>query len=781
MSDNFDYSNIQKNLTEAIANATARQKKELQEINALYKDIGSSNESIQKKIQDQILGTQILNDTERDVIKSLSEANTKMILLRASSPQDADTMRDMIKGMEDQLSDIAKSKKLLAESYSAEKEALLFARSQREYILNILKTASGIEFKEISTLKSHLTTMTKMFPDLSANIIKYAAGITTMFIIASEILKTFEKSAFEFRKYSGMFLTEAVDIRKMSERIAIDFARIGINVDGVIASVKALGSYMGGLHNVTKELAITTSLLSSQFGVSEENTSGMLKNLASISQSTMQSQQYMALYAQGLSAAAGVPLNLVMGDIAKLSGVTLSLLSRSPAQIVKMAVEARKLGSELNRIVEANSKLLDFNTSIADQMEASVLIGKSISFDLARRLTYQGDSIRATEEILRLTREVNFEQLDFYAKQSFAKASGRSVDELMSMLTTQRQLNEARSSGSPEILKQLAAYERLKLANDETAKKIGQNLELIYKQKANQEMLVQLQNNWNQLLMQASEILLPIVSGGLKMVGFFMNLAPMVLGLWKALSLSAGALSLMGVGVSNIASAGTMAIGIFSKISQFLPFITKFSLLAKTIGWAFGFGEIIFALQILSSIWKHFTDDSLSFPEKIKNVLYDALIAPFKQALSWLGVHFLGNSPSQIGLRIVTGIVSVQDMIFDALKYPFQKAWDWIGSLPGMSLFKGDYEQQMPIAITSGQKNPDTISDHDKSSSRSEDAKKKEPEFNKQVFIDILNAVNNLNANLESGKIGVYIDGQLMSATLARQTAFKGGFGMNVA
>ena len=46
---------------------------------------------------------------------------------------------------------------------------------------------------------------------------------------------------------------------------------------------------------------------------------------------------------------------------------------------------------------------------------------------------------------------------------------------------------------------------------------------------------------------------------------------------------------------------------------------------------------------------------------------------------------------------------------------------------------------------------------------------------------NILAAINNLNSNLESGKIGVYVDGQLVSATIARQTNFKGGFGMNVA
>ena len=46
---------------------------------------------------------------------------------------------------------------------------------------------------------------------------------------------------------------------------------------------------------------------------------------------------------------------------------------------------------------------------------------------------------------------------------------------------------------------------------------------------------------------------------------------------------------------------------------------------------------------------------------------------------------------------------------------------------------------------------------------------------------NILDAINILNKNLESGKIGFYIDGQLMSATLARQTEFRNGYGVNKA
>jgi hypothetical protein len=43
----------------------------------------------------------------------------------------------------------------------------------------------------------------------------------------------------------------------------------------------------------------------------------------------------------------------------------------------------------------------------------------------------------------------------------------------------------------------------------------------------------------------------------------------------------------------------------------------------------------------------------------------------------------------------------------------------------------------------------------------------------------LLNAILGLRDDMTSGKIAVYMDTQLVSATIARQTEFRGGFGTN--
>ena len=43
----------------------------------------------------------------------------------------------------------------------------------------------------------------------------------------------------------------------------------------------------------------------------------------------------------------------------------------------------------------------------------------------------------------------------------------------------------------------------------------------------------------------------------------------------------------------------------------------------------------------------------------------------------------------------------------------------------------------------------------------------------------LLNAILGLRADLNAGKIGINMDGQLLSATLDRQTEFRRGYGVN--
>lgn len=702
-------------------------------------------------------------------------------------------------------------------------------KKQHDFIFDSVMSRLSILPNEVAEYKNISKQLSEIFPKLKGSSLVLYTSFLVISKFARDMYNSFEKSAFAFRKMAGMMREQAGPLRSMAEGIAIQFAHVGVTIDGAYESIKALGSEMGGLHNVTKGLVTTTSLLSSQLGVSELNTAEMLRNMAAVSKTTMQSQKSMAYFAANISMAAGIPLNVVMADVAKMSGTAYSMMSKIPLVIIKSAVEARRLNTNINDIAAASEKILDFQNSVNAEMEASVLIGESINLQRARQLAYNKDIVGSTKEILNIAKSIDFQNLDVFQMQAFARATGRNVDELMKMLQAEKELENARNSTNPAIQKQLKAYESMRAANEAMAKESGNNLELILMQKANQEKMVALQNKWNQLLMKASVIFLPLIDLAMDLTGVILDLAPYMMPWVKLIPRIAGELQLlwaefelggkflrsiydigmkafswvpkvvelfkdMGtlilISTKHLGKYGAIIRNIFQLGSKFGTFLGSLGGLLGPIGW------ILTATQVIYKTftkWKDiFNDPSMNIGEKILRGLwavvtsiFEVLIEPFRLAWNWVSNLWGGHSPSRVGLSIVKGIQSCEGDMYDALTTPFNEGYDDIskklskGIGANMNIEQGASSAYIPLAQFNTVQPSETVPKQSVKPTQEIDRSSTTKESNK-ALADILVAINNLNKNLESGKIGVYIDGQLMSATLARQTNFRGGFGMNV-
>jgi len=665
--------------------------------------------------------------------------------------------------------------------------------------------------------KKYSDGLLKMYPKLAAGIrIGFAAALTLIELSIKAFLQ-FDDSLAKFRIHMGMMRTDAFRISTAMKQVAVEMAHVGVTIEGVVDATIALADEFGGTAKVSKDLVETTSILKAQLGVAEQSSAGFLRNISALGKSTAQAQQHMAYVAQALSSAAGVPLNMVMQDVAKMSGNALAMVSKMPMAIVKSAVAARQMGTTLNKMADASANILNFTESVQAEMEASVLVGEQVNLQLARELAYRGKIVESTKAIMSEAKRINFEKLDYFQMQAFATASGRSVDELMKMIQAQKQLQAAR--GIDGLKDEVAEYERLTALSEADLKNEGKQAEIAVKRLANQARMAALQQQFNQLILEASVILFPIVDKTLQFAGFIMQatrgvfawlfpfkmigetLTTIVVGFGKIfgfiprilkplatfgswLSESASFVLGLGGGIAKIGGAIAGWLGPFAK------FLVPFAKFLGPIGW------VITAFQLISSIWKNFDLKAPFFglDKVIKEVLFD----PFIKAWDWISGIFVGHSPSKLALGIVQGIIGVEAMIFDALTSPFRRFLAWVADkIPGMGgvaekLRKGmtgnledigvlekkaAKPETKPISVTTeGTPLPATTV---QTVSSPEEQKRKDQDST--TLTNILAALGQLNANLQSGKIGVYIDGQLMSATLARQTAFKGGYGMNMA
>jgi len=508
----------------------------------------------------------------------------------------------------------------------------------------------------------------------------------------------FDKVSFTLRKSFGLLRGEFDVLEKNVKSLAIDLAYLGVTFDGVVAATTAIGKEFNMLVAVNKDLVKDVSVLSAQLGISEAESAKFLKTISSISRGTVASQKGMIGFAKDMANAAGVPLPEVMKEVAEASDDIRIYTGNSVVNLIKGTVEARQMGTTFQKMADTAKKLLDFNASINSEIEASVLLGTNISFQRARELAYRKDTLNANREILKIAKSMNFDAMDPFQAQAFADASGKTVTELQEMIQADKELNYIRMNGTVEQKAQLDKMQEMKRARDVEAKDLGKQAELRLKQLANQERINQLQNQFNQLMMELAKPVMDVVEpllllttkilpSALQLIKLLTLASTSLLGPWlliiKPINIFITALS-RGKSLMKSFSLLTMTIsknlGIFSKMSGIFGVFSRF------LG---PIGLVINAFMLINNLITRFdefvgTDGLLLGGLKaIGYAIYDTLIQPFVDAFKWIKEKsgFMANSPSKIGLGIYDGIVSIGPSLSDAITKPFENGYDNISKM----------------------------------------------------------------------------------------------------
>lgn len=242
------------------------------------------------------------------------------------------------------------------------------------------------------------------------------------------------------------------------------------------SAAAALANEYGNIDLLTKNVVKTTVQLSERLGISEQNAAGFLDKMQNIYGLSSQTSRSIAQSVAYLAMASGVAPDRVFGDIQNLSEETLSIIGNYPGKLASAAVKARQLGMDINNVARAAKQLLDIESAIQAEMEASVLLGRQINMDKARELTLAGDLEGAMKEILAQTGGITeFNRLNMIQKEALAKAAGIDLTtlqrtlEIQDKLTksgklskeTQEKISQALKTGNVELAEQLLNQNRI--------------------------------------------------------------------------------------------------------------------------------------------------------------------------------------------------------------------------------------------------------------------------------------------------------------------------------
>ena len=290
-------------------------------------------------------------------------------------------------------------------------------------------------------------------------------------IFAAVIASVIEVSN-QTRDISRNLAISSEESRSFKNELAISSATSGdilATTKGLLEANQALNEIRGTGVKFTKEQLLDTNrLLKAE--VLTVAAAGELSKIANVTGQGIREAYLNQI--DGVLAAeqeSGVRLDIkgTLEATNKISGQIRAQLGANPALIAESVAQAKALGMELEEVASAGKALLDFESSISNELEAELLIGKQLNLERARAAALTGD-------FETLTREINANVGDFYEfsklnvlqQDALAKSVGMSTDQLSEQLLKKADLNklaqEARADGRDDIaanLEQLSAQD----------------------------------------------------------------------------------------------------------------------------------------------------------------------------------------------------------------------------------------------------------------------------------------------------------------------------------
>jgi hypothetical protein len=281
--------------------------------------------------------------------------------------------------------------------------------------------------------------------------LKEAGVLLTPLVAAFNAIKKFafniSDQVTKLQKNLVLSRDEAYEVRQEFNNIAVASEDIAINTNRLLEANAQLGKQLGFNSKFTKDLNIQFVKLTKQIGLSEEAAGGLAK-LSIATGKTLEESKNIALEtSQRLSSQYGIQLNQreVLEEIGKISGQTLAMLKASPQAIAQAVAQAKLLGTNLDTVRKQASSLLDFETSISNELQAELLTGQLLNLERARSAALVGDLTTAMKELNNQNIDFNkFSQMNVIAQDKVAAALGLSSDELSDQLLKQQYMNKSR-------------------------------------------------------------------------------------------------------------------------------------------------------------------------------------------------------------------------------------------------------------------------------------------------------------------------------------------------
>jgi len=162
----------------------------------------------------------------------------------------------------------------------------------------------------------------------------------------------------------------------------------------------------------------------------------------------------------------------ILSTISKLSAGILVKFSQNPKAIAEAVVQAKALGTSLEQVDKTGESLLNWETSIGNELEAELITGKQINLEKARYAALTGDQVTLMNELANQVGSLaDYQNMNVIAQQSLAQAFGMSREEMSEMLIKQQAITQYGDKAAQLNAQQLEDLQKSGLTLDEYLEK----------------------------------------------------------------------------------------------------------------------------------------------------------------------------------------------------------------------------------------------------------------------------------------------------------------------
>ena len=324
-----------------------------------------------------------------------------------------------------------------------------------------------------------------------------------------------QKGIGDMAKGLGMSATRAADMRHEFANISNLSMNANLTVKDLQESQIAVGQALGSNAMLNKADLETMTDMVKKTGLQHSELMGIEK-LSLATGTSLEDNVENALGGAKAFASQNkmvIDNNKVLREVSKASASLKLSLGGSVKELGKAVVQAQKFGLTLEQAGDMSSSLLEFESSIENELSAELLTGKDLNLERARGLALNGDIAGAAAEIAaQVGSSADFGKMNVIQQEAIAKAVGLGRDELAASLIEKESLAALNAKEGQTAQEAYEALKKQGLTQDEIIAKVGEKAAADLEQQSAQDKFNASVEKLKEIFTQVMDALAPVFS-----------------------------------------------------------------------------------------------------------------------------------------------------------------------------------------------------------------------------------------------------------------------------